>query len=225
MKPAIRVAARFSIPIRTMLDLVRLAYFEELRARGMSNAEIAAVFGQSERHMRSLAARLETDFFAAERDVGFVRAIEAEIANGRDTRGALRKHFAAAAESDLEAALATLTSEGRIDTVDGRFVTSRRYVTLQTEGFKHRIDAINHFLEGGYRAVLHRVIFNDEQLATLKTISFSAIAEELKDVWGTLEGALRKDLAQLDENACFSGRSEERYTIAIALAPAGDEED
>lgn len=225
LKPAIRAAAHFGVPIRTLTELVRLAYFEELKARDLSNAEIATVFGQTERHMRSLAGRLETDFFAAERDVGLVREVEADIASAELAPAEIVERFAHVPPKDVEAALRTLLSEGRVEQgEDGKLRTAKRYVTLKTDGFSYRIDAINHFLDGGYRAVLHRLIFNDERLATLKTISFSAMAHELQQVWSGLEGSLRRELAQLDESASFSGHAEERYTIALALAPVTDEE-
>lgn len=223
LKPAVRAAAHFGVPIRTVADLVRLAYFEELRDRGMSNTQIAAVFGQSDRHMRNLAGRLESDFFAAEREVGLVRAVEAFVASTGPTREEVLAEFAASA-SDTDAAVDTLLDEGRIELSEGKLQTAQRYVTLKTEGFSARIDAINHFLDGGYRAVLHRLVFNDDHLATLKTISFSAFGHELQQIWSGLEGALRRDLAELDESACFGGNADERYTIAIALAPITDDD-
>ena len=53
LKPAVRAAASFRVPIRPLLDLLRLAYFEHLHRQGMSLDEIAAQFGQTPRHMRS----------------------------------------------------------------------------------------------------------------------------------------------------------------------------
>src|SRR5512134_1051137 len=82
LKPAVRAAARFRLPIKTLVELVRLAYFEHLARQGLSTAEIAARLGQTTRHMQSLARRLETDFFRAERGAGLVREVEAFVAAG-----------------------------------------------------------------------------------------------------------------------------------------------
>src|SRR5688572_32846204 len=77
LKPAVRAAARFGVPIRILDDLLRLAYFEHLERAGLSLKEIADRFGQSVRHMYSLQQQTRGDFLAAERDPGLGRAIEA----------------------------------------------------------------------------------------------------------------------------------------------------
>src|SRR5688572_22289163 len=82
LKPALAVAARFKIPIRTLSELLRLAYYEMLEREGLSGAEIAERFGQTPRHMRTLAQKLRSDFFAAEQEIGVVREVEDAVATG-----------------------------------------------------------------------------------------------------------------------------------------------
>jgi len=208
VKPAVRAAARFGIPIRALGELVRLAYFEHLSRSGMSVADIAKRFGQTPRHMRSLAQRLKEDFFRAERDVGLAREVAA---------------LATWDAGEVRAAIRELVGEERIERDEnGRLHTARQYVVLRSDEFHHRIDSLNHLLDGTYRAVLHRLVFDDRETAMMKTISFSAVPEQLVDFLRRLEGELRRELATLDENATYQGQAEQRFTMALTLAPAGE---
>lgn len=77
LKPAVAMAARFHV--RTLAELLRMGYFEELRREGLSQAAVGERLGQTARHMRTLAAKLKSDFFEAEREVGLVREVAPEI--------------------------------------------------------------------------------------------------------------------------------------------------
>lgn len=225
LKPAIRAAAHFDVPIKTLTELVRLAYFEHLSRAGLSIGEVARTFGQTPRHMRSLAQKLEGDFFEAERKVGLVREVEAVIAAGEPTESELVRDVTSWPPRDVREAVAQLEREGRVERSNGRLRTANRYVVLRTDGFHHRIDAINHFLDAAFRAVLHRLVFDDRHTANLKTISFSALADDLRAFLERLEGDLRRELAELDETATFAGRADERYTLALGLAPMTERPD
>jgi len=223
LKPVIRAAARFSLPIRTLVDLVRLAYFEHLSRQGMSPAQIARVFDQTPRHMRSLAVRLESDFFQAERSVGLVREVEELVASSapRDAEAVKRLHPWPAA--DVHAAIATLIAEGRIERrADGHLETAERYHLMRSDQFHHRIDSLNHLLDGTWRAVLHRLVFDDRKTALMKTLTFSAVPEELETFVKKLEAQLRVEVAALDETATFQGKADHVYTMALTLAPRGE---
>ncbi len=224
IKPAVRAAARFGIPIRSIGELMRLAYFEHLSRSGMSLAEIAKRFGQTPRHMRSLAQRLSKDFFRAERDVGLAREVEALVAERGPSEAELLAALPTWQASEVRAAVAELSAEGRIERdADGRLHTARQYVVLRSDEFHHRIDSLNHLMDGTYRAVLHRLVFDDRTTAMMKTVSFSALPEELVAFLRRLEGELRRELAALDESATFQGKTDKRFTMAFTLAPAGEE--
>jgi hypothetical protein len=220
LKPAVRAAARFGLPIRELVELVRAALYEELAREGLTQSEIAARFGQTPRHMRSLARLLASDFFRAEREVGLVREVEAVVAARTPSERELAAALPTWSRAEVSEAVAILLDEGRIERVgDGRLATARRYVVLRSDGFHRRIDSLNHFLDGAYRAVLHRLVFDEQDLAMTKAISFSAIGSELAAFVKRLEGELRREIASLDERATFAGRAEERYTLSLGLAP------
>ncbi len=224
LKPAVRAAARFGIPIRTIGELVRLAYFEHLSRSGMSVADIARRFGQTPRHMRSLAQRLKEDFFRAERDVGLAREVEALVAERGPSEAELVTALATWDADEVRGAVAELCAEERIERdAEGRLHMAKQYVVLRSDEFHHRIDSLNHLLDGTYRAVLHRLVYDDRETAMMKTVSFSAVPAELVGFLKRLEGELRRELAALDESATFRGQAESRFTMALTLAPAGEE--
>jgi hypothetical protein len=222
LKPAVRAAAHFRVPIRALVELVRLAYLEVLaRDEGLSKADIAARFGQSDRHIRSLASRLESDFFAPE-EIGLARTIEAALGPEGTPRDEVYRRFSQWSTEEVDRALAELIRDGRTVERDGRLSLTSRYVILRSDKFPHRIDALNHFLDGAYAAVLHRLVYDDRKTSMIKTLSFSAIPEELAALAARLEAHLRRDVSELDEHAAFEGRTESRFTMSIVLSPAAD---
>ena len=99
-------------------------------------------------------------------------------------------------------------------------MTSPQYNVLTSDQFKHRIDALNHHLDGMYRAVLHRLVFDDRVTSMIKTITFSAAPEDLRSFLDGLEGSIRREVAELEEAATFAGASSHRFTFGLTLAPS-----
>lgn len=224
LKPAVRAAAKFHVPLRTLVDLVRLAYFEHLQREGLKQAEIAVRFGQTERNMRSMAKKLKSNFFEAEHDVGVVREVENAIARHRPaTEAELSSQLAHLSPDDLERALGVLTAERRIERgEDGHWQVPARYNVLSSEHFHHRVDALNHYLDGMYAAVLERLIFDNRVDAMVKAISFTANPTSLQAFIARFEGELRRDVAKLEEEVVFDGHGESRYMLGMTLAPLTD---
>jgi hypothetical protein len=221
LKPVVRAAARFHVPMRTLTELVRLAYFEHLRREGLSQAEIGRRLGQSDRHMRSLAQRLKGDFFAAEHKVGVSRELEDLIASARPRPSELARRLPHVDAAELDEVLAELQKQGRAEVgADGRLQTPARYHVLSSQQFHHRVDALNHFLDGMYRAVVQRLLLDQREGAMAKAITFSARPEALAAFVARFEGELRQGIAALEEEATFAGETEHRYTLGLTLAQA-----
>lgn len=226
MRIAVRSAARFRIPMRTLAELLRLAYFEVLRREGLTQAEIGRRLGQTDRHMRSLAKRLRTNFFAAEREIGLVREVETVVAEKRPLEAELAEHLPSWSVAELRRAVDELIEEKRIVRTDsGALESGARYVVLASDQFYRRIDALNHFLDGLYQAVMHRLVYDEKKTAMIKTITFSADPDALEAFITRLEGELRREIATLEEQAVFEGKGEHRFTIGLTLAPATEGED
>lgn len=211
------MAARFHVPMRTLAELLRLNYFEVLRREGLSQAAIGERLGQTARHMRTLASKLKSDFFAAEREVGLIREIESEVARASPTAKALYASAGAWAPAEIDQALETLLAEGRIVRKRGRFELAPRYLVLSSEKFHHRVDALNHFLDGVTRAIAQRLIFEERDRAMVKTISFVARPGKFEELLRTLEANLRREIAVLEEDAQFEGDGR-RYVLGVFAA-------
>lgn len=211
------MAARFHVPMRTLSELVRLNYFEVLRREGLSQATIGERLGQTARHMRTLASKLKGDFFTAEREVGLVREIENEVARSSPTAKALYASASGWAPAEVDEALETLLAEGRIVRKKSHFEIAPRYLVLSSDKFHHRIDALNHFLDGVTRAIAQRLIFEERERAMVKTISFVARPGKFEELLRTLEANLRRDIAVLEEDAQFEGDGR-RYVLGVFAA-------
>ena len=211
------MAARFHVPMRTLAELLRLNYFEVLRREGLSQAAIGERLGQTARHMRTLASKLKSDFFTAEREVGLVREIESEVARSSPTAKSLYASASGWASADIDEALETLLAEGRIIRKKGRFEIAPRYLVLSSDKFHHRVDALNHFLDGVTRAVAQRLIFEERDRSMVKTISFVARPGKLEELLRTLEANLRREIAVLEEDAQFEGDGR-RYVLGVFAA-------
>lgn len=222
LKPAASMAARFHVPMRTLAELLRLSYFEVLRREGLSQAAIGERLGQTARHMRTLASKLKSDFFAAEREIGLVREVESEIARSSPALRALQAALAGWTSGDVEQALGTLLAEGRVVRDKGRFKIAPRYSVLSSDKFHHRVDALNHFLAGVTRAVAQRLLFEERDRAMLKTISFVARPARLEELLRTLEANLRREIAVLEEEAQFEGEGR-RYVLGVFAAQDAEE--
>lgn len=223
LRPSVRTAAWFKIPIRTLVEALRLAYYEHLSEAGLSLGEIARRFDQTPRHLRSLAVSLGKDFFAAEKKAGLSREIEDLVAEGAPLERVLAQ-FPSRPAAEVEAVIDELVDEQRIERdSDGTLRTSLRYRVLASDTFTRRVDALIHFMDATFGAVRHRLVHDDDQTAMIKTVSFTAHPDDVSAFVRRLEGDLRREIAALEEKASFSGNGGRRFTFGLALAPMEDD--
>ncbi len=223
LRVAVRVAARFRIPMRTLSELLRLAYFEVLRHEGLTQAEIGRRLGQTDRHMRSLAQKLRSDFFAAEREPGVMRELETIVAEKGPLPQELAGLLPSFSEFELKRALVELLAEKRVAAgPDGRLQVGARFVQLASDQFQRRIDSLNQFLDGLQQAVMHRLVYDQKQTSTIKTISFSANPAAVEAFIAQFEGTLRREVATLEEQARLDPGSAHQFTLGLTFAPSTD---
>lgn len=224
LRPAVKCAARFGVPVRTAVELMRLALYEVLSEQGLNTTQIAERLGQTPRHVRSLKQRLGEDFFAAEKSIGSLRKIEDWIASRPSTRNELETRFSDLEPQTVDVAVATLLEEGRIEAdEDGRFHVGHRYVVLTSEKFNHRVDALNHHLDAVYQATLQRLVFDDKESSVIKTVSFTATTKAVAEFIKRTEGELRQRIAEIEERAQFNGETK-RFLFGLTLAPSENED-
>jgi hypothetical protein len=70
--------------------------------------------------------------------------------------------------------------------------------------------------------VLHRLVFDRREGTMIKTITFTALPESLQAFVTRFEGELRREIAELEEEAEFAGKTDTRYTLGISLAERDD---
>jgi len=219
LKPAVRIAARFHVPVRTVSELLRLAYYESLRSQGLSQKHIAERLGQTERNIRMFAARLKTDFFAAENEVGAVREVESVIHRQRPTRKELSKLTPALGAEERTRAVTVLLDQQRVAERSGRLTPTKRYSTLSSSSFHQRVDAVNHHLQALYAAVLNRLVYDNRVDAMIKTVSFTARPDDVRAFLDRLEVSLREDIARLEAKSDATEGESTRYSLGMSLAP------
>ena len=220
LKPAVRIAARFRIPIRTAGELLRLAYFEDLRRSGLSHAEIARRLGQTERNMRMLERKLKSEFFTAESEVGLVREVEDAVALHRPSQAELLRQLTSWDPDEVLRAVEVLVDEGRIETLKQRLVPTHRYAQLTSEKFHQRIDALNHFLDAITRAIVQRLVFDESRDAMVKTISFDASRKAFRKFRTRFERELRSEIRTLEKSA--NAKDAVRYVLGLNVARRED---
>lgn len=219
MKPAVRMAARFEVPVRSLSELLRLAYYEVLVREGLSQKQIADRFGQTTRHVRSLAKRFAGDFFEAEKDVGLIREVESSVAREPGDEATVIARMPAFEPDGIRRALRRLEEQHRIERDGaGSYRIGGTFVVMASEHFHQRIDALNHHLDGLFDAVVARLLRDDRETAMIKTISFSASPAALRAYLDRLEGDLRRDLAGLEERAAYEGDETRRFTLGLHLS-------
>jgi len=219
---AVRGAAHFRIPMRTMSELLQRTYYETLRQQGLSRREIGRRLAQTYNHMTSIERKLSSDLLATERDIGVVRAVEAIVAAQTPLEKELPELLPLLAAQDVERAVKELLEEKRIRREeDGRLQIGTRYMLLASDRFEQRIDVLDRLLAGLHQAAMHRLVYDDGQTSMLKTITFSASPEALEALIARFVVELRRELAALNADAQSEGVTQ-RFTFGIALAPAAD---
>ena len=164
LRGVVRTAARFQLPLAELLDLARLAYFEELRRRHpRSLAQVARRLGLSVRQVSNLKRQLATAFFDPENEARPLRLITELLGRsgekGSGEKSAEQKSFeeiAAALEhidrEDLRRALDVVCAAGwatrsaddtpRYRLTEGLRVHIDRTLTRRLDGLAHQLELL-----------------------------------------------------------------------------------
>lgn len=222
LRSPMRMAARFRIPVATLLDLVRVAYYETLRAQGLSQAEVGRRMGQTSRNMRLIASK-RAELFKEAEGAGAVRDVEALVAERMmlpsEVPAQLRPSYTSV---EVLGAIKALLAEKRIEyDEDGRLQGTARYVSLTNDHFSERLKALHEHLDGVHQAVLHRLVFNQHRSVVLMTLTFRAKSASLDALIKRAEAQVQEELVLLEEDAARVG-SERSFTVTVALAPTSE---
>lgn len=222
LRPAARLSRLFRLPLGTLEDLCRLAYFEEVRRGGATpQAEVARIFGRSLRTVGQLERASRENFLAPEHEVERTRRLEDALEAGPLTAAEAAERLGESAD-ELRGVLEGLAAAGRVDRLaDGRFALDHTFVSLVRQDLTARIDGLNHQLDAVTAALLTR-FFNPSAPTLARTLSFVADPATIEALGQRLAREMRAACGDAEEAALVEGRAEgrvERYAATLALAP------
>lgn len=223
LRPVARLARRFALPLKTIEELARLAYYAEARRDQTPQSEVARRFGKSLRTIGSLERMLRSNFLAPEAEVEAFRRVEAALEQEPATIAEMGERTGMDPD-EVGRLLSGLVAAGRVlEQVDGRYALDRRFQSLVQDDLKARVDGLNHQLDVVLGAVQARFLSPSKE-AMARTLDFVVRPEDVPALADAIVRALRTQVIDAEEAALkqggFSG-----YGVTIALAPRLEDED
>ena len=225
LRPAARLGRRFHLPLKTLEELVRLAYFETLRQGGrVSQSEVARLTGMSLRTIGGLERQAREGVAATAEERALQRHLEELLGRGGPlTAGEIAERFDAAPPETTERMLTALTAEGRLlcqgTGRDARYALDPHYVSLVGPDRAARLDGLNHQLEVLGAAVAARFL-RSERRGLARTLSFVATPAALDALLQALPKAFR-ELCAAAEEASLDQPGHHTYGATFAIGPLG----
>jgi hypothetical protein len=223
LRPVARLAQRFDLPLKSLEELARLAYYAEARRDATPQAEIARRFGKSLRTIGTLERQLRSDFLAPEAEVESTRQIEGALAQGPLSQAVLIER------AGVEASQANRLIKGMVATgrllrqSDGTIALNRAFVSLVQSDLKARVDGLNHQLDVILDAVQARFLAPKKE-ASARTLDFVIRADQLPGLADAIIRLLRAEVIDAEE-AALKTEGFEEYGLTVALAPKSDSSD
>lgn len=217
MRGAVRLAARFEMPLKAFEDLARLAYYEEVRKRGdASHQQAARLLQRSLRLIGMLEKQLRGDFFAPEDEVEYARKVEAQFS---DTPQTVEAVAAAIGEevADVQRVVGALALAGRVRKVEGGWVQDYTLHSLVDRDFSGRVDGLNHQLDAIAGVVSARFL-SPQRPALARTLAFFMDPEEVEAVGEDCMRYLRERCGAAEESALRKGRRVS-HALTIGMGP------
>lgn len=223
-KPAVRLADRFTIPVKELTGLFQRAYYQTKVDRGLTHKEIAAELETSTRTVDRLAKATRSNFFKPEREHELPRRVEFLLWSGPKSAARLSQLLTDVDDEALEAALSALLESGRIAKEEGRTVTyreTRRANRLPDDTMAARVDALNNMLETVLETVWLR-FFKQDTRAGARTVGLRVRREDLPEIERLYEELLWPRLVALDDQA---REAEDVVEVGVVMcwSPAGEE--
>lgn len=224
LRPAAALCRRFRVPLDSLEQLCRLAYYEALReGEGATQAEVAEAFGKSLRTVVSVEKQFRSDFLAPADAVKLSRRCEEVIATGPRSAAEVAAHIGAD-EAETRRALEALAAASRARvTTDGdgsepRYELKERLLSLVRDDLRQRLDGLRHQLETISAAVSARFFDAAERPVLARTLSFVGAHDEVRALTERLVRHLRMEAIDVEEKA-LTGADYERFALTIAIAP------
>ncbi len=226
IKPAMRLSRLFRLPLGTVEELCRMAYFEEVRIRGKaSQAETAQLMGKSLRTVGSLERRYRGGFLAPETELELTRDLEDALANEPLALEELHRRVAQIDVAEVKRLVDGLVNVKRVEVRRGqdgvrRYALNPSYVSLVRDDVDAQLDGLGHQLKVIVAAVRSR-FFERRHPAVARTLNFVADPEQMEALGDDFIMELRRRCIDAEE-AALKKKIRGRYAVTFVLTPLPD---
>lgn len=225
--PAMSLCRRFGLQLGEVERLCRVAYYDELRRAGMTQAEVADFMGKSRRTVVSLERTRQTEYPAPGAEIGVARRIEAALLAGPMTLQDLRESLGDVDEAELSRQIHQLRGLGRLATRDGDAEDLLRlgdgYRSFVGSTHERMLAGLAHQLEVVSSALSARFLGNGGGVAVGRTFAFVARKDDVEEMAQALVRELRHRAVEVEETALHSGDPFGQYGFTLAVGPTKEE--
>lgn len=230
VRPLVRLADAFRVPLADVLDLVQTAYFHHLRDEGLKLADVADRLAISERTAKRLAKQLRETFLDAERRYDLPVRIEFMVWATPMSRTKVKQVLGRVDRRDVDAAIDQLLAEGRLVEESGRtprLTVDQSVNNLVRDTWLARIGGLNSFLANLSDAVFGR-FFRAEPRAFARTLNFLVRGDDVPELEALFAQTVVPAVAALDERARAESNEDgdgepadgsERFRMSLCWAP------
>ena len=203
LRPAVRMAMRSRLPMKELIRLTKLAYFQELRARGLTLQETAESMNTSMPTAARLSREIKRNFLRPEIEHQLPQRIEFMLWAEPLSRARLHQLISDHPAADIDEALDAMLEEERIvvsPSSNDVFALESPGVRLVRDSWFARIGSLNHILENLSNTVVTR-FFEGPHEAFARTLNFRISAERFEQLQRFYEEIIWSSLVEFDEDA------------------------
>lgn len=209
----------FGTTLKDAQETVRMAYFHEMKSRGLKLREIAEQLDVSERHVKRLQKGFRETFLDAEREYDLPVRIEfllwATPVSRRKVKQLL-KRFEPSEES-IDEAIERLIEEKRVQEIDGELQVQQAVHSKLSHVWLSRIGGLRSFISNLTDAAYARFI-DDEPEAFARTMSFLIQEGDVEKLQDHFRESLIPLIQEIDEEA-QQAELNEQFRLSICWAP------
>jgi hypothetical protein len=232
--PAVRMAERYRVPLKSLSNALELAYFHQLRSSGRKLKEITPILDVGSRKGAELSRKMKSLFFEPERAAGVPRQIEHMLWPGPLSEARIKQLLGVGAD-EVDAALDGLVDDGRaereeITRKNGSKAMVYRLVRsssrLVGSSWVARVDGLNWLLRAVANVIEARFFGESDDEAFARVVTVHLLPHQKERLVRLYEDVIWPVLSELDREA---EGDEEAEVIDFVLAfgpngPMGNEE-
>lgn len=201
LRGAVKLAARMGMPLKQVVQLIRLAYYQELReSHPRDRKAVAHKLGISLRTAAELASQMKMGFTEPEDTVGVSRQVRAAIDEAPCTLEALEASLGVDRVT-LTPVLETLNQNGWIEQVDGAWQLKATMASYMGGSLPQKIDGLNRLQDVVSSAAWSSFFQDPQSTSTARTWVFHADPREFDAFRDSSVRSLRSQTVELDEQS------------------------